>query len=720
MLVNWKPTRAPAGARLSDHCWISSSVLGCILCLGWGIAVEGPRLLGQEPEAADQAEPATVQEAQEAQEKTPAPLELFPPADDANQPPPQDELPPPAVPVDDQPEPAPAAEAAETADTEIAEDPPAPLIDEELRRQLDEAEGPIPLNRGPIHEAFAEPYSHDPEAGIIVPEAPPEPIEEIPPEIGPEDSDLVWFPGYWGWDAELEQYLWVGGSWRRPPPYRRWLPGYWHEVNQGWQWVAGTWVEGQSQQLEYLPEPPESLEMGPTAEAPSEEHIWIPGCWMWQQQRYVWRPGYWSRGHANWVWMPHRYIWTPYGCVFARGYWDYPIARRGWLMAPHFFPYRRAGFLFSPFAPTAFIAPGSLFGFGNFWIWPSYRHYFFGNYFGLVGRHPGLMPWHQFHGSRRGFDPLFWDQGRRYPGGISGFQAAAQRDFDRGFREPQRRPPATMRELDSFRGRVGAEDFNRGAFARSMRDGPDLQQLGAARQLGEQRRRELADGGRRMNEFAGQRRQFESRGASQLTERDRGSRRAEPLGLPSTRSTEMREVRRPSAAQQLGTRGFGDGRPGSAASGMRRSDFGQPGAGPGVTGRGGPPAGMGRQPQGTRTPDIGPGRGFEGRSPSLPGGRSTPSAPGIQRGGGSPRPSSPGIQRGGGSPRPSSPSFRGGGGSPRPSSPSFRGGGGGRPSSPSFRGGGGGGGRGSASSGGRGGGGGGRGGGGGGGGRGGR
>src|SRR5690606_14138558 len=53
-------------------------------------------------------------------------------------------------------------------EVEIPEQPPQPIIADPLRQQFDEAEGPLPLNRGPIHEAFAEPLSLDPQPGLIV------------------------------------------------------------------------------------------------------------------------------------------------------------------------------------------------------------------------------------------------------------------------------------------------------------------------------------------------------------------------------------------------------------------------------------------------------------------------------------------------------------------------------------------------------------------------
>ena len=42
------------------------------------------------------------------------------------------------------------------------------------------------LTRGPVHEAFAETITFDPEPGIVAPEAPPADIEELPPQQRPE------------------------------------------------------------------------------------------------------------------------------------------------------------------------------------------------------------------------------------------------------------------------------------------------------------------------------------------------------------------------------------------------------------------------------------------------------------------------------------------------------------------------------------------------------
>ena len=86
------------------------------------------------------------------------------------------------------------------------------------------------LTRGPVHEAFAETITFDPEPGIVVPKAPPDPIEEMAPDQRPEGANVTWIPGYWGWDDERNDFLWVSGIWRALPPGRQWVPGYWGTV----------------------------------------------------------------------------------------------------------------------------------------------------------------------------------------------------------------------------------------------------------------------------------------------------------------------------------------------------------------------------------------------------------------------------------------------------------------------------------------------------------
>ena len=63
------------------------------------------------------------------------------------------------------------------------------------------------LARGPVHEAFASQVNNDPEPGMIVEKAPPEVVDEVPPDYKPDGDNVVWIPGYWGFDDEREDYV---------------------------------------------------------------------------------------------------------------------------------------------------------------------------------------------------------------------------------------------------------------------------------------------------------------------------------------------------------------------------------------------------------------------------------------------------------------------------------------------------------------------------------
>src|SRR4030042_3966049 len=83
-------------------------------------------------------------------------------------------------------------------------------------------EQPEVLTRGPVHEAFAEPVTLQVEAGLIVPNRPPANIDEVPPAYRPQGEDVVWVPGYWSWDADRNDFIWVSACWRVPPPDMYW------------------------------------------------------------------------------------------------------------------------------------------------------------------------------------------------------------------------------------------------------------------------------------------------------------------------------------------------------------------------------------------------------------------------------------------------------------------------------------------------------------------
>ncbi len=263
-----------------------------------------------------------------------------------------------------------------------------------------DAEGVEVLARGPVHEAYAEP-SAGPEAPPVVPKEPPDPIEEAPPEQRPDGENVQWVPGYWAWDEEASEFLWVSGFWRDVPPDRRWVPGAWQRVDDGWQWVAGFWAPAEQQELEYLQPPPESIERGPSVPGPAEDSAYVPGCWVWRETRYNWRPGFWVDYRPGWVYTPAKYNWTPAGCVFVDGYWDHPLHDRGLL----FSPVRFARGFDRRFVPRYVVNHDFLLT--ALFVRPATRHYYFGDYFEERYTKRGFVPWVDYRVARTLHDPNF-------------------------------------------------------------------------------------------------------------------------------------------------------------------------------------------------------------------------------------------------------------------------------------------------------------------------
>ncbi len=403
--------------------------------------------------------------------------------------------------------------------------PPAP----------DQESSPEVLTRGPIHEAFAAPVTTGGLQPLTVPKAPPPPVEEVPPDVKPEDEAAIWIPGYWAWDDDGKDFIWVSGVWRVPPAGSTWVAGYWTEVEGGWRWVPGFWTAAETQEATYYPEPPESLEQGPTSEPASPDYFWVPGCWEWRVGRYVWRAGYWAIVQPDWVWVPASYCWTPRGWVYVAGYWDFPFWRRGVLFAPVCFrrPVWRLGYVYRP-AVVVDIGTVTLHLFAR----PICYHYYFGDYYAPVYERWGFYPWFSVYRYRHyHYDPLFvycrWYYRHHDPRWESHL-----RGWHRYFRDhADLRPPRTLaeqrifderlkvrRDLDPRIARTLASTVTLAAPVSQFRKRPDipvrLTDLPAAtRQSAHQQARELRN-------LALQRRQIETEGV------------APPVKLPGAKSPE--------------------------------------------------------------------------------------------------------------------------------------------------------------------------------------
>jgi hypothetical protein len=260
------------------------------------------------------------------------------------------------------------------------------------------------LTRGPVHEAYAQPVDGQPQASPVIPHQPPEPIEELPPDQRPE-GNVQWLAGYWAWDDDRSDFLWVSGFWRTPPPGRQWLPGHWQQVDGGWQWVPGYWAPADSGEVAYAPPPPATVDSGPSVPAPGDGYVYQPGTWVYRETRYAWQPGFWCLNRPDWLWVPAHYVWTPVGCVFVPGYWDYPLRQRGLLFAPVCIDRRvwqRPNYCYTP---TCVVYDDCLLG--ALFVRPSCGHYYFGDYFEPRYRGLGFTAWVDFRVGRRSYDPLF-------------------------------------------------------------------------------------------------------------------------------------------------------------------------------------------------------------------------------------------------------------------------------------------------------------------------
>ncbi len=320
-----------------------------------------------------------------------------------------------------------------------AQAPPVPPEEEPAGSEV--------LTRGPVNEAYAEPVALQGQEGLVAPKQPPPNIDEVPPDERPEGQRYVWVPGYWGWDSDRNDFIWVSACWRVAPPNMRWVPGYWTAVSAGWEWVPGFWTPAGSREIEYLPPPPAAVDVEPLGSPPGPASVWVPGCWYWTQGRYVERRGYWLQEQPGWVWVPSHYRFSPRGYVFISGHWDYALDQRGVLFAPVYFPpavYARVGFSFSP---GIVIDIGLLIG--NLFVYPHYSHYYFGDDYDDHYSRAGIYPQFESERVRTWYDPVYqyerwnhrkddprWDEHRR-------------EDYDRRRADKDLRPPRTYREMET-------------------------------------------------------------------------------------------------------------------------------------------------------------------------------------------------------------------------------------------------------------------------------
>lgn len=261
------------------------------------------------------------------------------------------------------------------------------------------------LTRGPIHEAFADVSVDETPSGSIISRPVPEPINEIAPEIRPAGNQVDWIPGYWSWDEERNDFIWVSGVWRDVPPGRQWVVGYWQVVDGGNRYISGYWTNSSQAVTQYLPPPPQPLPATPSSPPSAADYMWSDGNWVWSNNGYAWQSGYWYEPKPDMLWTPAHYVWTPRGYVYVMGYWDYQPDRRGVMFAPLYYSrpvYRHRDYFYRPHAvlntDTVFV---SLF------VRRGYHNYYFGDYHDRRYERRGFRPWSHRQATRYGHDPFY-------------------------------------------------------------------------------------------------------------------------------------------------------------------------------------------------------------------------------------------------------------------------------------------------------------------------
>lgn len=302
------------------------------------------------------------------------------------------------------------------------------------------------LARGPIHEAFAAPAIRGPRSAAVIAKEPPKPVAELPPDQKPEGDNVQWIPGYWAWNDDTSDFLWVSGTYRTVPPARQWVPGYWNRTDDGWQRVSGLWADQDKDHIELLSmPPPEPIEEAVPA-APSEASTFQPGCWVYRNNRYLWRSGFWTPYRADWIWTPDSYIWTPGGYIFVEGYWDYSFQNRGLLFAPVNIDRRYWGRADWFYQPSYVVYDNFLLS--SLFVRPSYNQYYFGDYYDQRYDRLGFVPWTNYRYGRSIGDPLLshyqW-QNRANPGWSRDLRGL----YDVRRENPAARPPRTLVQQNS-------------------------------------------------------------------------------------------------------------------------------------------------------------------------------------------------------------------------------------------------------------------------------
>ena len=189
-------------------------------------------------------------------------------------------------------------------------------------------------SRGPIHEAFAQPTGTcrlSPAPSF--PSSRPTP-SRAPPDQKPDGDKCSGSPD-WSWDDETNDFIWVSGCWRVPPPGMRLGAG--PLAGGARRLASGQRLLGPDGPRAILPPPPPTLDRARHNRRAEGTSIYTPDLDLPGMRLRV-AAGLLGRLPAR-VGVGARLLcWTPSGCLFIEGYWDHPLDQRGFLFSPSFDP----------------------------------------------------------------------------------------------------------------------------------------------------------------------------------------------------------------------------------------------------------------------------------------------------------------------------------------------------------------------------------------------
>jgi hypothetical protein len=212
-------------------------------------------------------------------------------------------------------------------------------------------------------------------------------VDEIPPAAKPDGGNVQWVSGYWHWDADRYDFIWVCGCYRDLPPERVWQPGRWRRGTEGWTYFPGYWRPTDLKSLPAnLPEPPSPKADAATSPKDNPNAMWVPGVWQYGNGEFEWQPGYWPPSNGPLYWQQAQYVATETGFAFVPGHWDYPLEERGLLYSPVWFSPAQREKRGWAYRPESAIVFGSNSGWGkggafdSLLIGPNENSYVFGNH----------------------------------------------------------------------------------------------------------------------------------------------------------------------------------------------------------------------------------------------------------------------------------------------------------------------------------------------------